>query len=142
MRIFQVIIVFLLLLQVASAHEAYSCRPISWATRIRLTVARQVPLAKGKLAVDSESCTMTQNDRYMEICNIGTSTLMVSFGGLPSVLILPNGAVHKMDCRSDDMPRSQQQQQQQQQQEQQDSEVGDHPGHGGGTIRGKNKGNE
>lgn len=139
MKIIQCLIVFLLLLQVASAHEAYSCRPLNWTSRIRLMMSRSLPLEKGKLAVHSENCTMTQNDRYMEICNIGDNTLMVSFGGLPSVLVTKSGAVHKMDCRSDDMPQSQQQQQQQ---EQQGGEVGDHPGHGGGTIRGKKKGHE
>lgn len=139
MRIFLSIIVFLLLLQAAGAHVAYSCKPLNWTNRLRLLVGRQVPLEKGKLAVDSENCTMTQNDRYQEICNIGNNTLMVSFGGLPSVMITSSGSVIKMNCLSDDMPQSQQQQQQQQQQ---DSEVGDHPGHGGGTIRGKKKGNE
>lgn len=138
MKIIQFLIVFLLLLQVASAHEAYSCKPLNWTSRIRLMLSKQLPLTKGKLAVHSENCTLTQNDRYMEICNIGESTLMVSFGGLPSVIVLPNGSVHKMDCRTPEQ-RQQQQQQQQQQQEQQDT---DRPGHGGGTIRGKTKGHE
>lgn len=136
MKILKFFIISIILYQVALAGEAYTCRPMNWTSRIRLMLSKKIPLEKGKLAVHSEDCTMTQNDRYMEICNIASNTLMVSFGGLPSVLITSNGSIHKMDCRSESMPQSQQQQQQQQQQEQQGGEVGDHPGHGGGTIRG------
>lgn len=140
MKALQVIIVFLLVLQAASAHVAYSCKPLNWTTRLRLLIGKQVPLEKGRLAVDSENCTLTQNDRYQEICNIGNNTLMVSFSGLPSVMVSSNGSVHKMDCRTPEEREQQQQQQQQgqqqQQQEQQDTSAGEGPGHGGNTMGG------
>ena len=143
MKAFQIVVVFLLLLQAAGAHVAYSCKPLNWTTKIKMLVGRQVRLEKGKLPVDAERCTLTQNDRYEEICNIGDNTLMVSTSNLPSVMVTSNGSVHKMDCRT---PEQQQQQgQQQQQQQQQDTQAGEGPGHGGNTMgggHGKTKGHE
>lgn len=138
MKAFQIVVVFLLLLQAAGAHVAYSCKPLNWTTRIKMLVGRQVRLEKGKLPVDAERCTLTQNDRYEEICNIGDNTLMVSTSNLPSVMVTSNGSVHKMDCRSPEQRQQQQgqQQQQQQQQDQQETQAGEGPGHGGNTMGG------
>lgn len=137
MRAFQFIIVFLLLLQVASAHEAYSCKPFNVISRVRL----------GKTVVNSENCVLTQHERYSEICTLGNKTLMVSkTPNLPSVLVLGNGNIHKVDCTTPEQRQQQQgqQQQQQQQQEQQEQDAGEGPGHGGNTVGGGHgkKGNE
>lgn len=130
MKAIQFIIVFLLFLQVASAGEAYSCKPFNVISRVRL----------GKTVVNSENCVLTQHERYSEICTLGTKTLMVSnTPNLPSVLVLGNGNIHKVDCRTPE-----QRQQQQQQQEQQEQDAGEGPGHGGNTVGGGHgkKGNE
>jgi hypothetical protein len=137
MKAIQYIIVFLLLLQVASAHEEHSCKPVNWTSKIRLLLDKEVSLKGGKLLIHSEDCTLTQNERFAEICNIGNTTVMVSDGNLPSVLVLRNGNIYKMDCRTPEQRQQQQQgQQQQQQQEQQDTQAGEGPGHGGNTMGG------
>jgi hypothetical protein len=141
MKALQFIIVFLLLLQVASAHEAYICKPVNLTSKLRLLLDKELPFKKNKLVVHSESCTLTQNDRYAEICNIGNSTLMVSNGILPSVIVLRFGSLLKMDCRNNDgAPGQQDEQEEQQQQQQQQQGSGEGPGHGGNTMGGGHHG--
>jgi len=88
MKTFQITIIFLLLLQAAAAHVAYTCKTQTPPTH-----------KKESLTVESEDCTVTQNERYQDICNVGTSTLMVSSGQLPSMIIASDGSMHKMDCQ-------------------------------------------
>lgn len=125
------IILSLILIQSAFAQEAYTCRPMNWSTRIRLQLNKEVGLKRGNLVIQSESCTLTESNRYAEICHVGANTVMISTDpNLPSVIVLKNGNIYKMECLD---PEQQEQQEQQQQQQQQQ---GEGPGHGGSTIKG------
>jgi hypothetical protein len=125
-----ILILSFLFIQSAFAIDNYTCRPYHWTTRVRLQLNKEIGLKNGKMMVNMDSCSITESDRYSDICHVGDNTVMISIDPkLPSVLVLKNGNIYKMECLD---PEQQEQQEQQQQQQQQ----GEGPGHGGSTIKG------
>src|ERR1700741_1049543 len=104
-----IIIVFLLFSHLASAHEAFSCKPISVASRIKLSFVKDLPMKDGKIIVYEEGCSTIQNQRYTDICDIAGHTILISTSESPSVIVLDSGSVHKLNCAVTPGPRAQQQ---------------------------------